>query len=102
MPSERGHISASLTDVLVKNETTQLAIKTFSLLLTSLVCTWMVVWSWDLTSWSLKMGMMSTDVNIPIGYVHLAMPVGLGLMTIYFVAELIEHGIELVRRLSTT
>lgn len=100
--SERGHISASLTDVLVKNETTQLAIKTFSLLLTSLVCTWMVVWSWDLTSWSLKMGMMSTDVNIPIGYVHLAMPVGLGLMTIYFVAELIEHGIELVRRLSTT
>jgi TRAP-type C4-dicarboxylate transport system permease small subunit len=99
--SERGHISASLADVLVKNETTQQAIKTLSSLITSVVCAWMVVWSWGLTSWSLKLGMMSTEVNIPIGYVHLAMPVGLGLMTLYFVAELIEHGIELARRLRT-
>ncbi len=97
--SERGHISASLTDILIKNDTAQQAIKTFSSLLTSVVCGWMVVWSWGLASWSLKMGMMSTEVNIPIGYVHLAMPVGLGLMTLYFVAEFAEHCADLLRRL---
>jgi TRAP-type C4-dicarboxylate transport system permease small subunit len=97
--SERAHISASLTDILVKNETIQHAIKTFSSLLTSVICGWMVVWSWELTVWSLKMGMMSTELGIHIGYIHLAMPVGLALMTVYFIAEFVDHSVELLRRL---
>jgi TRAP-type C4-dicarboxylate transport system permease small subunit len=98
---QREHISASLADVLVKNQTAQQAIKLFACLVSVLVCAWMVVWSWGLTQWSLSLGMMSTELNIPVGYIHLAMPVGLGLMTLYFFAELIEHGVELVRRLRT-
>lgn len=96
---QREHISASLADVLVKGPTAQQAIKLLACLISVVVCAWMAVWSWGLAQWSLSLGMMSTELHIPVGYIHLAMPVGLGLMTLYFFVELVEHGVELVRRL---
>jgi len=54
------------------------------------LCGWMTIWAWGLARWSLKLGMMSTEINLPVGYAQLAMPVGLGLMTLYFLFELIE------------
>jgi TRAP-type C4-dicarboxylate transport system permease small subunit len=51
----------------------------------------MTVWSYELAAWSIEFGMMSTEINLPVGVAQAAMPIGLGLMTLYFVVELIEH-----------
>jgi TRAP-type C4-dicarboxylate transport system permease small subunit len=87
---QRGHMSASLVELLLRGEVAQRVIRLLVCSLSVLLCGWMTVWAWGLANWSLKLGMMSTEINVPVGYAQLAMPVGLGLMTLYFLAELIE------------
>lgn len=87
---QRGHMSASLVELLLRGDFAQRVVRLLVCALSVLLCGWMAVWAWNLARWSLKFGMMSTEVNLPVGYAQLAMPVGLGLMTLYFLFELIE------------
>ncbi|WP_282341237.1 MULTISPECIES: TRAP transporter small permease [Pseudomonas] len=87
---QRGHMSASLVELLLRGETAQRLVRLLVCVLSVTLCGWMTIWAWGLARWSLKLGMMSTEINLPVGYAQLAMPVGLGLMTLYFLFELIE------------
>jgi len=87
---QREHISASLADLFVRSTLGRSLLSLLTCSLNTVLCGWMTVWAWQQTSWSLRMHMMSTELHFPIGYVQLAMPVGLGMMTLYFVVELIE------------
>ncbi|MBA1234444.1 TRAP transporter small permease [Stutzerimonas nitrititolerans] len=87
---QRGHMSASLVELVLNGETAQRVIKLLVCVLSVVLSGWMTMWSWGLAKWSLQLGMMSTEINVPVGYAQLAMPVGLALMTLYFFAELIE------------
>lgn len=87
---QRGHMSASLVDLVLRQEAARRLLRVLMSALAVLLSGWMTVWSWGLASWSLELGMMSTEINVPVGYAQLAMPIGLGLMTLYFLFELIE------------
>lgn len=87
---QRGHMSASLVEVVISSETVQRVIRLLVCALSVVLCGWMTMWAWGLANWSLQLGMMSNEINIPVGYAQLAMPVGLALMTLYFFADLIE------------
>ncbi len=93
---QRMHISASLVDLVFRSERLQLAIRVVAGLLSVLLCAWMTWWGIGFAAWSLSMGMMSLELGFPMGYVHIAIPIGLGLMTVYLFVDLIED----VQRLS--
>ena len=87
---QRGHMSASLVELVLRGETAQRVIRLLVCTLSVVLCAWMTMWAWSLAKWSLQLGMMSTEINVPVGYAQLAMPVGLALMTLYFFVELVE------------
>lgn len=87
---QRGHMSASLVELVLRGETAQRVIKALVCVLSVVLSGWMTMWAWSLAKWSLQLGMMSTEINVPVGYAQLAMPVGLALMTLYFFVELVE------------
>ncbi len=87
---QRGHMSASLVELVLRGETVQRVIKLLVCVLSVVLSGWMTMWAWSLAKWSLQLGMMSTEINVPVGYAQLAMPVGLALMTLYFFVELVE------------
>lgn len=87
---QRMHISASLIDLVIRNERAQTAIRAVSGLISVVLCAWMTWWGIGFAAWSLRMGMMSLELGFPMGYVHIAIPIGLGLMTVYLLVDLIE------------
>lgn len=87
---QRGHMSASLVELVLRGETARRVIRLLVCTLSVVLCAWMTMWAWSLAKWSLQLGMMSTEINVPVGYAQLAMPVGLALMTLYFFVELVE------------
>lgn len=87
---ERGHISASLVDLVVESERGQGIVKAFTALVGVLICAWMLAWSIEFIMQSYKMNRHSVELGMPLIYVHIAIPVGLALMTFYFLVELLE------------
>jgi len=87
---ERGHISASLVDLIVPGDRARQAIKTFTGALTVILCSWMTVWAISYFMLSLQRGPMSLELGIRMAWVHAAIPLGLILMTFYFAVELLE------------
>jgi TRAP-type C4-dicarboxylate transport system permease small subunit len=87
---QRMHISASLVDLVIRSEAAQVLIRVVAGLISVVLCAWMTWWGIGFAAWSLGMGMMSLELGFPIGYVHVAIPVGLGLMTVYLFVDLIE------------
>ncbi|TIO06428.1 TRAP transporter small permease subunit [Mesorhizobium sp.] len=88
---ERGHISASLVELVVPEGRTREAIAAFASLITLLLCGWMTLWAWQYLAFTLKRGTMSLETGIPMVWVHGVMPVCLTLMTVYFAVELLDH-----------
>jgi TRAP-type C4-dicarboxylate transport system permease small subunit len=87
---ERGHISASLVDLIVPGDRARQAIKAFTSVLTVILAGWMTVWASSYFLLSLQRGPMSLELGIQLGWVHAAIPLGLILMTFYFAVELLE------------
>ena len=87
---QREHMSASLVDVMLRSETAKKVVKVFTSALSVVLCAWMTVWAYELAAWTIDLGMMSTEINLPVGVAQVAMPIGLGLMTLYFLVEFIE------------
>lgn len=87
---ERGHISASLVDLIVPGDRARQAIKTFTAALTVILAAWMTVWAISYFMLSLQRGPMSLELGIRMAWVHAAIPLGLILMTFYFAVELLE------------
>jgi TRAP-type C4-dicarboxylate transport system permease small subunit len=87
---DRGHISASLVDLVVPERRARQVIKTFVAALTVILSVWMTVWAIRYFIATLQRGTMSLELGIEMAWVHAAMPLGLVLMTFYFALELLE------------
>jgi TRAP-type C4-dicarboxylate transport system permease small subunit len=87
---ERGHISASLVDFVIKSDRAARWIKAFSAVLTTILSGWMTVWAFQYFMFTLQRGQMSLEINLPMAYVTVAMPIGLALMTFYFLIEALD------------
>lgn len=87
---ERGHISASLVDLIVPGERARLVMKATTAALTTILCAWMTLWAIRYLMATLQRGTMSLELGIQMAWVHVAIPVGLVLMTFYFALEFLE------------
>ena len=88
---ERGHISASLVDFIVKSDRPRRWINAASAAITTILSGWMTVWAARIfLVHRPKRGQMSLEIELPMSYVTVVMPVGLALMTFYFLIETID------------
>jgi TRAP-type C4-dicarboxylate transport system permease small subunit len=87
---ERRHISASLVDFVIKSDQGSRWIKAFSATVTTVLSGWMTVWAFQYFMFTLQRGQMSLEIGLPMAYVTVAMPIGLALMTFYFLIETLE------------
>lgn len=88
---DRGHISADLVDVLFRPGKVQQALRVLASALTVVICAWMTTWAAQYLINSIQRNLTSLEVGVPLAWVNAAMPLGLGLMTFYFLIELIEE-----------
>ncbi|WP_193370696.1 TRAP transporter small permease [Pelagibius marinus] len=88
---ERGHISASLVELVLPPGKAHEAVAAFSSLVTLVLSGWMAVWAWQYLAFTLKRGSMSLETGIPMAWIHGIMPLCLSLMTLYFAAEVLQH-----------
>ena len=88
---ERGHISASLVELVVPPGRLRDGTALLASFITVILSGWMSLWAWQYLAFTLKRGTMSLEVGISMAWVHGIMPVGLSLMTLYFAVELLEH-----------
>jgi TRAP-type transport system small permease protein len=87
---DRGHISASLVDLVVPRQQARHAVKAFTGALTVMLSAWMTLWATRYFLLTLQRGAMSLELGIEMAWVHAAIPIGLVLMTFYFALELLE------------
>ena len=87
---ERGHISASLVDFVISSDGVRRWLKAASAVITTLLSAWMTVWAFEFFMFTLRRGQMSLEIDLPLAYVTVAMPLGLALMTVYFLVEAFE------------
>ncbi|MCR4265150.1 TRAP transporter small permease [Nitratireductor sp. ZSWI3] len=88
---ERGHISASLVELFLPEGKARTAMAIFSSLVTVVLSGWMTVWAFQYLAFTIRRGTMSLETGIPLAWVHGVMPLGLTLMTLYFVVELLDR-----------
>jgi TRAP-type C4-dicarboxylate transport system permease small subunit len=94
---QRGHITASVVDTFIYNEVALRIIAVIVSAISLLIAGWMTLWAWEFASWSHQMGMRSMELGISMSWVHMSVPLGLGLMTLYTAVELVEKTIALKR-----
>lgn len=88
---DRGHISASLVDVITKPGLKQQIVKVISCLITVILSAWMTNWAFDYVMRAYKRNLMSLELGISMLWVNTGMVVGMALMTYYFLVELYEE-----------
>lgn len=59
---------------------------------------WVFTWSIDYMQFNMMLGARSPELGIPLWPVHLAMPVGLGLVCFYFAVEFVQRLAEVIGR----
>lgn len=84
---ERGHISASLVDIVAPSGRVNAGVKLLASLLTVIIAAWMTVWAWQYFAFSLRRGSTSPDTGIVLAWIHVIMPICLTLMTLYWTVE---------------
>lgn len=87
---DRGHISASLVDLIVQSEPVRRWINAASAIVTTILAGWMTKWAFEYFLFTVERHQVSIDVRMPMFIVTVAMPLGLALMTFYFLVEAIE------------
>ena len=93
----RGHISASLIEVMLPAGWRRQFIRTLSSLITTVLAGWMTMWAIQYLEWTIRKGTMSVELGVKMVWVHMSMPIGLALMTLYFALEFLEDAATLVR-----
>lgn len=87
----RGQISASLLDVVLPFGRTQQAVRVLACAITTALTAAVTVWSVQYFMTSVRRNLMSLEVGIPMAWVNIIMPIGLALMTMYFLFECLEE-----------
>jgi len=88
---ERGHISASLVELVLPEGRAREAVHAIASALTVVLCGWATMWAWQYLAFTLKRGTRSLEVGISMAWVHAIIPIGLSLMTLYFLVEFFDH-----------
>jgi|TARA_R110002012_G_scaffold157406_3_gene318532 TRAP-type C4-dicarboxylate transport system permease small subunit len=88
---ERGHISASLVELIFKHGSARRVLNIIAGIITVILSAWMTVWAVQYTVWNIHRGTRSMELGIPLYWVHVAIPLGVGLMTLYFFIDLMTH-----------
>lgn len=88
---ERGHISASLVDLVLPVGRARLALSVLAGLITVVLAGWMSLWAWQYLDYTIGRGTMSLETGLPMSWVYAIIPIGLSLMTLYFAIELLER-----------
>ena len=87
----RNHISANVMDVLIANERVRDFVALVVSVITVVLSVWMTVWAITYLAWSVRTGVSSLELKLPMAWVHVSAVVGLGLMTFYFVLEALDR-----------
>src|SRR5699024_10578054 len=88
---DRSHISASLLDILIGSDRARAVVRVITCLLTVIISGWMTVWAFQYFYWTASRGARSLELGMPMAWVHAALPVGLVLMTLYFLIEFVDE-----------
>ena len=84
---ERGHISASLVDLILPKGRSQHVVAVIAAAITTALCGWMTLWSWQYLAFVIHRHTVSLETGIPMYAIIVVMPVCLSLMTLYFAIE---------------
>lgn len=84
---ERGHISASLVELILPKGRPQLAIDALAVVITTILSGWMTLWSWNYLQFVIRRGTVSLETDIPMSWIVGVIPLCLGLTTFYFLIE---------------
>ena len=87
----RNHISANVMDVLIGNERARDFVALVVSLITVVLSVWMTVWAINYLGWSLRTGVSSLELKLPMAWVHSSAVIGLGLMSFYFALEALDR-----------
>lgn len=93
---ERGHISASLMELVLPEGRARQGVAILASTITVILCAWMAVWGWQYLAFTIGRGTMSLETGIPMAFIVGIIPVCLTLMSVYFAVELLDH----IRRFS--
>lgn len=85
------HISASLTNLFIKNKQRQLLFDILVDILSAGAATWMSAWCWQFFWWSLVNGKMSLELGVPMPFFNVVLPIGMSLIAIYHCLDCLEH-----------
>ena len=83
----RGHISASLVDLMVPGVKTQAWIGGATSAISTVLAGWMTIWTWEYLQFVIRRGTVSIESGIPMSWIVAVLPATLGLMTVYFLVE---------------
>jgi TRAP-type C4-dicarboxylate transport system permease small subunit len=84
---ERGHITASLVELVLPKGRPQLAVAALAAVITMILSAWMTVWSWDYLQFVIRRGTVSLETDIPMSWIVSVIPLCLALTTFYFLIE---------------
>ncbi|WP_376870617.1 TRAP transporter small permease [Albirhodobacter sp. R86504] len=84
---ERGHISASLVELVLPQGRPQLLVEAIAAVITVILSGWMTLWTWNYLWFVIGRGTVSLETGIPMPWVVAVMPVSMALTTFYFLIE---------------
>lgn len=96
---ERTHIKAEITGIFIKNQRTLSIIRTGVAAFSVAVACLFVYWAWGLITFSIASDYRTPVYQVPFVIFQMAILVGAVLVTIYFIAEMVDR-IRDVRRAS--
>ncbi|MEP2783320.1 MAG: TRAP transporter small permease [Pseudoruegeria sp.] len=86
---ERGHISASLVELVLPAGRVRHLAELLTSIVTVALSTWMTVWAWKYLAFVVKRGTVSLETDIPMYAIVSVIPFCLSLMTFYFCVEVL-------------
>lgn len=93
----RSHVSASLLEVIVPAGRARELLTLVTAALTAALSVWVTVWAVQYVHWVYERDMVSLDLDFPMVYVHASVAIGMGLMSLYFLTQVVEQAALLCR-----
>lgn len=85
------HLNARVIEIFFKKERSVALLRAITAVVTIVVGSWMIYWSWDLCRYSLKIKKISPILRYPMSIIEVSLFVGFVLMLIYTIAELVKY-----------
>lgn len=93
----RSHVSASLLEILTPAGRARDSLALVTAVLTAVLSVWVTLWAVQYVHWVYERDMVSLDLGFPMVYVHASVAIGMGLMSLYFLTQVIEQAALLYR-----